>query len=125
MEEVRIRKPDYDLQAYLQYNEDIFTIEDIHNIHAEVPGHNEEDNWYWIIELKDRRFVLTCAGCDYTGWDCISWGHSEVAINAEAAALLAPTKEDYTGRNIQKNLLAQLRGEQPFGVEVVEKPTKE
>jgi len=113
-EDIRIRKPDYDLEAYLRYNEDIYKLEDIANIHAEVPGHNDEDYWYWIIELKDGRFVLTSAGCDYTGWDCQSWGESRVAANIEEAAMLAPGGS----RDIQRNLLAQVRGEQPFGLEV-------
>jgi len=113
-----IRQPDYDLTAYLDYNKDIYTIEDVANIHAEVPGHNDDDNWYWIIELKDGRIVLTSAWCDYTGWDCQSGGSSQVTESIESAALLAPEKEDYTGREIRKNLLAQIRGEQPFGLEV-------
>jgi hypothetical protein len=114
----RIRKPDSDLIAYLEYNIDIFNVEDIANIHAEVPGHNDEDEWYWIIELKDGRFLLTSAGCDYTGWDCQSGGSSTVAESAESAAMLAPEGEDWTGRRIRSNLLAQLQGKQPFGLEV-------
>lgn len=116
-EETRIRKPDYDLEAYLEYNKDVFTLEDIANIHAEVPGHNDEDHWHWIIELKDGRFVLTEAWADYTGWDCQSGGHSQVANTSEEAAMLAP-EVDGEGRTIRENLLAQLRGEQPFGLEV-------
>lgn len=119
-EETRIRKPDSDLEAYLECNEDIFTLEDIANIHAEVPGHNDEDNWYWIIELNDGRFVLTDAWCDYTGWDCQSGGNSQIATNTEEAAMLAPESEEYTKRRIRQNLLAQIRGEQPFGLEVQE-----
>lgn len=117
-EDTRIRKPDYDLKAYLQYNEDIFTLEDIANIHAEVPGHNDEDNWYWIIELIDGSFALTNAWCDYTGWDCQSGGSSQKTNTAEEAAFLAPEREEYTNRTIRQNLLAQIRGEQPFGLEV-------
>lgn len=120
MEEKRIRKPDYDLESYLQYNSDIYRLDDIANIHAEVPGHNDEDNWFWIIELKNEReggkFVITSAWCDFTGWDCQSGGDSQIAQSLEDAAMLAP-KEEY-GREIQRNLLAQVRGEQPFGLEV-------
>jgi hypothetical protein len=93
-----------------------------------VPGHNDEDNWYWIIErtpVVNHTFILTRAGCDYTGWDCSSWGNSQIAASAEEAALLAPEIEDGTGRNIRQNLLAQLRGDQPFGVEVKPAPTQE
>lgn len=121
-ETTRIRKPDYDLEAYLHYNEDAYTLDDIANIHAEVPGHNDEDDWYWIIELNDGRIFLTCAWCDYTGWDCCSGGSSGIAASTEEAALLAPESEEYTGRRIRQNLLAQIRGEQPFGLEV--KPAK-
>lgn len=119
MDEVRIRKPDDDLIAYLDNNHDIFTVEDIANIHAEVPGHNDEDSWYWILELTDGRILLTTAWCDYTGWDCQSGGESVVAARLEDAALCAPESEDDTGRAIRRNLLAQVRGEQPFGLEVV------
>lgn len=118
MSEKRIRKPDYDLQSYLTYNEDIFTLDDIRNIHAEVPGHNDEDHWFWVIELKDKRFLLTDAWCDYTGWDCQSGGSSLEARSAIQAAKLAP-ELDY-GRAVRKNLLAQIKGEQPFGIEVRE-----
>lgn len=113
-----IRKPDYDLEAYLRYNTDLYGIEDILTIHAEVAGHNDEDHWHWIIELKNGLFVWTDAWCDYTGWDCRSGGESQTASTAEDAALLAPEKEEWTDRTIRKNLLAQLRGEQPFGLEV-------
>jgi hypothetical protein len=117
MDEQRIRKPDWDLESYLTYNDDIFTSEDIANIHAEVPGHNDEDYWHWVIELKDGRFVWTEAWADFTGWDCQSGGESKVAESAEAAAMLAPEREH--GREIRRNLLAQIRGEQPFGMEVI------
>ncbi len=116
-----IRKPDEDLKDYLGYNRDIFMLEDIANIHAMVPGHNDDDNRYWIIELKDGRFLLTSARCDYTGWDCQSGGSSQVAASAMEAAQLAPEKEEYTWRDIRHNLIAQLQGEQPFGLEVTPK----
>lgn len=123
MTKTRIRKPDYDLEAYLQYNPDLFILEDIKNIHAEVAGHNDEDYWYWIIELKEPlpegRFILTEAWCDYTGWDCQSGGSSKVAKTKRQAALLAPEQEEYGVRAIRKNLLAQLNGTLAFGLEVV------
>lgn len=116
---MEVRTPDYDLEAYLESNRDIYKLEDIANIHAEVPGHNDDDYWYWIIELKDGRFVYTWAWCDYTGWDCQSGGESKVADSIEAAALLAPENEPGTYRNPRRNLLAQVRGEQAFGLEFV------
>lgn len=116
--EERIRKIDYDLSSYLECNKDIYKEEDIANIHAEIAGHNDDDSWYWIIELNDGRFVLTDAWCDYTGWDCQSGGNSQVATSALEAAMLAPVQEG--GRHIQRQLVAQINGEQPFGLEVTE-----
>jgi hypothetical protein len=118
MDEIRIRKPDYDLEAYLENNRALFELEDIYNLHANIPGHNDEDSWYWILELRDGRFLLVQASCDYTGWDCQSSGASWEAPTASEAALLAPEREDSTAREIRRNLLAQLSGEQPFGIEV-------
>lgn len=118
-ERITVRKPDSDLESYLQYNKDIFTPEDVADIHAEVAGHNDEDHWFWILELKDGRFLLTEAGCCYTGWDVASSGQSKVAESPEAAALLAPKIEDFSYRRIRENLLAQVQGKQPFGLEIV------
>jgi hypothetical protein len=120
MSEQRQRTPDSDLRAYLAENADIYTLEDIANIHAEVPGHNDADYWYWVIELRDGRFVLTRAWCDETGWDCQSGGESQVAATALLAAELAPEAENATGRRIRRNLVAQVQGTQPFGLEVRE-----
>lgn len=112
-----MRKPDDDLISYLNYNNDLYTLEEIADVLAEVPGHNDEDHWYWVLLLHDGRFVLTDAWCDYTGWDCQSGGESKIAESAEGAAMFAPEHE--YGRDVQQNLLAQLRGEQPVGLEIV------
>lgn len=123
-EKGRIRKPDYDLESYLQNNIDFYTLDDIKNIHAEVAGANDELHWYWVIELNKEinggRFVLTDASCDYTGWDCQSGGESWSATTASKAAELAPEQEEMWsgGRGIRRNLLAQVKGTQPFGLYV-------
>lgn len=119
MNEIRVRKPDRDLKEYLTFNTDRFDLTDIYNIYAEVAGHNDEYDWYWVLELRDGRFLLVSAWCDYTGWDCQSGGESEVASSAEEAAMLAPEKEAYTERYPRRALLAQLRGELPFGIEQI------
>jgi hypothetical protein len=115
--EQSVHLPDDDLLDYLQNHTDIFAYKDIANVHAEVPGHNDGDEWYWIIELKNGQFVLTTAWCDYTGWDCQSGGTSQLATSAEEAAKLAPEIDD-AHRAIRQNLLAQLHGSQPFGLEI-------
>lgn len=110
------RAPDEDLIDYLENNEERFALEHIVAVHAEVPGHNDEWDWYWVLELITGQFTLTKAWCDYSGWDCQSGGESVFENTAEDAAMRAP-EEEY-GRRIQENLLKQLRGEQPIGLEV-------
>lgn len=105
----------YDLEAYLRYNRDIFEKSDIKNVLAQVPGHNDGADWYWIIELNDGRFLLTWAGCDNTGWDCQSWGGSTVHYYPLEAAEAAPEFE--YGRAIRFNLVGQIKGDIPYGLE--------
>jgi hypothetical protein len=118
-----VREPDYDLTRYLKYNQDVFTLEDITNLHALVPGHNDEYHWFWVIELRDGRFLLTEAWCDYTGWDCQSGGQTQVAPSSTAlsAATLAPW--EHRGRSIRANLVAQVDGRQPYGLETIKATT--
>lgn len=111
------RKPDYDLQSYLTCNKEVYTLEDIQNILATVPGHNDEDYWYWVLRLKDGTYVLTEAWCDYTGWDCQSGGNSSKYKTHVEAVWASPLK-DGSGRAIRKNLAFQIGGAQPYGLEV-------
>lgn len=109
----RRREPDYDLIAYLANNDDFYQEEDIYDIHAEVPGHNDEDHWHWIIELKDHTYVYTDAWCDYTGWDCSSGGNS---IAADTIDNLMPHVEDI---DIRQALIYQVLGRLPIGTQVI------
>ena len=36
-------------------------------------GMNDSDDWIWYIR-EDTNDWVYIAGCDYTGWDCRSWG---------------------------------------------------
>jgi len=91
--------------------------DDVLAICAEVPGANDELNWWWILALKDGRYVLLSAWCDYTGWNCRSGiEYNIVTDSAEAAALAATEREDYSGRYVRANLLAQLRNRSPYGL---------
>jgi len=46
----------------------LYAVEDVEDIVAEVPGENDELNWWWILQLRDGRHALVSAWCDYTGW---------------------------------------------------------
>ncbi len=86
---------DYDWQCAFQYAKDPqpcigytgsiagASIEDVEEIIAYSNGENESAEWVGAFRLKDGRFLLLCAGCDYTGWDCQSGGVSWVAEDIE------------------------------------------
>ena len=77
---------DYDLVACLENNSQEYTIKDIEKVLAVYEGENDGEDWRWILQLKDGRFVFLQGGCDYTGWDCQSWAGSTFTENAEEAA---------------------------------------
>ena len=109
-----IRKND-DLWYALSYNPpDTFAVDDIKDIVAEIPGENDELNWWWILKLKTKKFVLLSGWCDCTGWDCQS-GIDEIGIfkTALQAAKSSPVKEEYSKRLIRKNLMGQIKGIYP------------
>lgn len=102
-----------DLQYALTNNPpETFKSEDITHIVAEVCGANDEDAWWWILKMKNKKFFLLSGSCDYTGWDCQSGideqGYFKTALQAAKA-----TPEN-TSRKIRKNLIAQVKGKQPL-----------
>lgn len=115
--------PNDDIWSALEYNSPShFQIDEVESIEAEVPGANDELSWWWILRLVNDRYILVSGSCDYTGWDCQS-GITEYAIvdTALAAAKIAPEFENEwvdEGREIKKNLVNQILGEQPFGTEI-------
>jgi hypothetical protein len=110
-----------DLNSALNNNSPAtFNPHDIIGLVAEVPGANEEYNWWWIIQIKiDNiiKYVLMSAWCDYTGWDCQSGINEEQIFDTVMECVnICPENEIYSGRNIKQNLLMQVQGEQPFGL---------
>jgi hypothetical protein len=55
-----------------------FIREDVVEIIATADGENDGPNWLGVFLLKDGRYAMVDAGCDYTGWDCQAWGTAEV-----------------------------------------------
>lgn len=91
-----------------------FLPSEIVDIVAEVPGENDEFSWWWVLELKNKKYVLLSAWCDHTGWDCQSGiGCEELYITALRAAMAAPEKDEFDERAIRKNLVGQLTGKYP------------
>ncbi len=71
---------DRDLCYCLEYNpQNGFDVDDIKQVLAVYEGENDGDNWHWVLELNDGRFVYL------TGWDCQSDASHEVCLSAVAA----------------------------------------
>jgi hypothetical protein len=58
-----------------------FTIHDIRFIVAADEGENDGKSWLAVVALKDGRYGMIDASCDYTGWDCRCWGSSAIATS--------------------------------------------
>lgn len=89
-DEFKARGIDYDLAACLEYNSQSFDVMDIQKVLAVWEGENDGDDWRWVLQLLDGRYVFIQGGCSYTGWDCQSWAISEftdTALNATEFAL--------------------------------------
>ena len=68
----------YDWQQAFQYASG-FDISDVALVMAAEEGENDGASWIMAGLLKDGRFFFLTAGCDYTGWDCLASGSSEVS----------------------------------------------
>lgn len=106
-------------RALANNNTSTFYREEIKSIIAEVPGENDELDWWWILKLDTRKYLLLRGWCDYTGWDCRS-GIDELGIfkSALLAAKAAPESGDY--RNVRNTLIGQVKGTTPFATIIIE-----
>lgn len=94
---------DYDLIACLDNNPQPFNENDIETVLAVYEGERDEEDWRWVLQLKDGRYVFLQGGCDYTGWDCQSWADHEFAGSPAEAAKHA--EED---QGVYSSLMGQL-----------------
>lgn len=111
-------EPDDDLElCFADNSKEIgFPLSHIVNVVAEVPGHNDDLDWHWILLLRDKRYCYLSSWCNFTGWGSASGiTDIEFAQTAEQAAAFAPQVEPESKRRIQRYLLRQIRKEQPFG----------
>ena len=115
-----LRKPDYDLESAISNNPQNYDAKTIETVLAEVPGANDELSWHWIVKFKPdypiAPFAYLVGWCDFTGWYCSSGLSAKMAGTLEEAANLAPEKEQFSNRRVRETLLAQLRGQKPYGV---------
>jgi hypothetical protein len=45
-----------------------FTRQDVRFVYASVEGEKDGPEWVALVELRDGRFAVVKAWCDYTGW---------------------------------------------------------
>ena len=62
-----------------------FGREDVVAIYQLIEGENDGPSWICVGLLRDGRFFVLEAGCDYTGWDCQAGGSAHVAATYEDA----------------------------------------
>jgi hypothetical protein len=77
-----------------------FEREDVQEIIAMSDGENDGENWVGVFKLKDGRFALIDAGCDYTGWGCQEWGNAEVCGTLEEMIRFGLTNEQRKRLNL-------------------------
>jgi len=70
-----------------------FQRSDVELISAYSEGENDGPEWLCMGKLKDGRWFVLSAGCDYTGWDCQSGGSASVADDAATVVAFGLTDE--------------------------------
>lgn len=106
----------YDLDNLFKYAcEAPFELPTEAEIYACVMGENDESEWHWIFSV-DGKFYYAHGGCDYTGWDCRSWGEIEEHPELLAALQAVPEVEAYYNRRIRHWLKEQIAGKEMIGV---------
>lgn len=59
----------YDLDYCIGCTQSDITVPEIERVWAFVEGEHDQNDWCWVLELKDGTFGMLRGGCDYTGWD--------------------------------------------------------
>lgn len=111
------RLNDHDLQECAKYGNG-FDFGDIEKSLACLFGENEGPSWHYVVKLKNGKYAYLTGWCDYTGWGCQEGGESKLASTALKAANCAPEDEQYGHKNVRKQLIAQIKGKQPYGLQV-------
>lgn len=111
-EEQTERRIDSDLDSNVEYNgSDMkgFRLEDVAYVLAALMGENDGPSYHWLIAMKDHTYAYVTGSCDYTGWDCQSWGSAEITVSLRDAINKIEEVE------VGKRLIKQLTGLASFG----------
>jgi hypothetical protein len=74
---IRPNRPPHDRTTSLA----TFSREDVALISGLSEGERDGRDWIIYGQLKDDRWFVARAGCDYTGWDCQAWNSGSVAAS--------------------------------------------
>lgn len=79
---------DYDWVKVVAFGEDScpdFKPEEVDEVVWFVVGQNDGPEWVALCRMKNGRWALLAAGCDYTGWDCQSGGSATMCSDRDTA----------------------------------------
>jgi len=97
-------------------------IEDVVKVIACDAGENDTSEWIAVVHLKDGRYAVMAAGCDYTGWDCQASGtmeyHSALGL---ATTDLTPEQAERLGFDHDAFRLRKI----DYGIKELEEERKE
>jgi hypothetical protein len=82
-----------------------FTRADVAAVEAYSNGENDGPDWLCLGRLKDSRWFMLRAGCDYTGWDCRSGGLVDVAPDRETLIKYGCTNEELQRLGLPENTM--------------------
>jgi len=109
-DDCRDRRIDSDLSYNAEYNDlGGFRLEDVCVVLAALMGENDGPAYHWIVMMKDHTYAYITGSCDYTGWDCQSWGDATLTVTLKEALKSVEDKET------RSRLRKQLTGDEPFG----------
>ena len=76
-----------------------FKLDDVAEVIASHEGEGDGEDWIGVFKLKNGKYGLVIAGCDYTGWDWQAGGHSAVADTLDELVRFKMTtgERKYTG----------------------------
>lgn len=76
---------DYDWREAFQYAPSGVSLGDVVQVLGREDGENDGQSWLGFFLLRDGRYLVLQASCDYTGWDCQAGGTGELYATRLAA----------------------------------------
>ena len=105
-EQIDYMNMDYEFCQCLTTNPQPFNLMDVVKIIAKIEGVNGNEDWHWLVLLKDKRFVYLRGGCCRDGFncesnDCEEWAGSSF-INKDKSLLTTIKEWQYDAGNGMK-----------------------